>query len=139
LVGGSLILYRIATAHTTHYTAPQQVACGRRGVAIRGHSWCRIELMEAMEPSRSLLFQNGAALGVFPAEEDAGGRRRSVVVLEPSGHCFMHMRQVCERHIFSRRSGSKTWRVSAVIGPADGKHIMRPFPSLGLSPPLEAN
>lgn len=51
-------------------------------------------------PSRALLFENGAALGVFHARDGGGGDRRrdgrSVVVMEPSGASFTHVRQVCE-------------------------------------------
>lgn len=55
-----------------------------------------------MEPSRLLLFENGAALGVFDSSDGGDGRRGGngmprqhfVVVMEPSGVAFTHVHQV---------------------------------------------
>lgn len=41
------------------------------------------------EPSRLVLFETGATLGVFPHPEGP-----STIMLEPSGDCFTHVRQV---------------------------------------------
>lgn len=56
------------------------------------------EVSEMVNPSRALLFENGAALGVFHAEGDGNRCRggRSVVVMEPSGASFTYVRQVRE-------------------------------------------
>ncbi|CAM9353698.1 unnamed protein product, partial [Pylaiella littoralis] len=60
-------------------------------------------------PSRLLLFENGAALGVFSDAqgEDDGGGGHSAVVMEPSGACFTQVRQDgdCHRQLsdFCRR------------------------------------
>lgn len=55
-----------------------------------------------MEPSRLLLFENGAALGVFPSSDYGGDgrggngmpRQHFVVMMEPSGVAFTHVHQV---------------------------------------------
>lgn len=58
-----------------------------------------------MEPSRLLLFENGAALGVFPSGGEGDGRGGNgaprqdfVVVMEPSGVAFTHVHQVGHTH-----------------------------------------
>lgn len=50
-------------------------------------------------PSRLVLFENGAALGVFSNDEDGNTPDgNSAVVMEPSGACFTQVRQVREGH-----------------------------------------
>lgn len=63
-------------------------------------SSCRTDTLRGMEPRRLLLFESGAALGVFPVQQGSTGGEGdtvSVVVMEPSGACFTHVRQV-RRH-----------------------------------------
>lgn len=55
-----------------------------------------------MESRRLLLFENGAAVGVFSTLE--GGERgqhfsATALVLEPSGASFTHVQQVCKRSL----------------------------------------
>eukprot|EP00903_Cladosiphon_okamuranus_P015496 g14307.t1 len=85
-----------------------------------------------VSPSRALLFENGAALGVFHARDFGDGDRcragRSVVVMEPSGASFTHVRQDggCHRQLseFCRRD--LVPHVAAVVRFRNA-HSPRPF------------
>ncbi|CAM9609008.1 unnamed protein product, partial [Ascophyllum nodosum] len=49
-----------------------------------------------MEPSRLLLYENGASLGIFPPAlggDDHEVTLPSVIVMEPEGACFTHIHQ----------------------------------------------
>ena len=59
----------------------------------------RIQLSSSnrMEPSRLLLYENGASLGIFPPAlggDDHEVTLPSVIVMEPEGACFTHIHQV---------------------------------------------